>query len=456
MIKRTGLFTVLALLFASLALGAALAQQDNGPVFRIGVLDDERGPISMAARFAVKEINEAGGITGADGTQFRLELIVEPTAAGDTLAQAIGNLAARQIIAVLGPQTSDLVLSNLPLLQSLGVPILTPAVGDTVVASDSTGLIFRTRAAERFQGAALADLLVNELNVRNITVAQLDRSSTGERVGFSLALAQTGQNVQESTLLLEIEASMDTLIADSLELNNAVVVAYGAPDLAAQFYHGLREAGYAGVFAYNQAHTDAFQEAVSIDELPGILGATTWSPTAIDAASDTFMNNYVRTVGRAPGPIEAATYDAVLLLAEALGQPGELGSNLTTLRDVPGVQGMINPEGLSRGETTDAVVITQLNAVGGPGVVARYARGVRLSEEPPPPPEPEEPTPTPTPEGVNITIRSARQNVRTGPGLEYDVLGQLVQGEQARVIGATLNFDWVVISYRGQNGWLAT
>lgn len=457
MVRRTGLVTVMGLLALFLALGAAWAQpQDGGPVFRIGVLDDERGPISMAARFAVRSINDAGGVIGADGTQFRLELVIEPTTTGDTLAAAINNLAAAQIVAVIGPQTGDVVLSNLPLLQSLRVPILTPAVGDTVVASDSTGLIFRTRAAERFQGAALADLLVNGLNIRNVTVAQLDRMSTGERVGFSLALAQTGQNVQENTLLLEIEANMENLIADSLAQNTAVIVAYGAPELAAAFYNGLRDAGYAGVFAYNQSHSDAFQSAVAIDELPGILGATTWTPTATDSASSAFMNDFVRATGRAPGPIEAATFDAVNLLAEALSQPGELATNLNSVRNVPGIQGIINADGLPRGELTDGVIITQLNALGGPVVVARYARGVRLVEEPPPPPEPAEPTPTPTPEGVNITILSTRQNVRTGPGLEYDVLGQLRQGEQARVIGATLNFDWVVISYRGQNGWLAT
>jgi uncharacterized protein YraI len=62
--------------------------------------------------------------------------------------------------------------------------------------------------------------------------------------------------------------------------------------------------------------------------------------------------------------------------------------------------------------------------------------------------------PTATPEGVVLTIKSSKQNVRSGPGDNYDVLGQLNQGEQAAVIGASLDYTWVVINFRGTQGWL--
>jgi hypothetical protein len=47
------------------------------------------------------------------------------------------------------------------------------------------------------------------------------------------------------------------------------------------------------------------------------------------------------------------------------------------------------------------------------------------------------------------------QNVRTGPGTNYDVLGQLSEGDQARIIGANIDLSWVVIEFRGQQGWLS-
>src|SRR5690606_34088063 len=52
-------------------------------------------------------------------------------------------------------------------------------------------------------------------------------------------------------------------------------------------------------------------------------------------------------------------------------------------------------------------------------------------------------------------ITSARQNVQLGPGTQYDVIGQLLAGETAPVIGGNLDLSWFVIDFRGQQGWLS-
>lgn len=451
-------------LFAILFLATLLAliltvsqAQETQPVFRIGVLDDERGPISNGARLAVKEINDAGGVQGAEGTVFRLELVIQSTHEGDTLANAISAISEARVIAVVGPETTDEVLSNLPLLQrpNLDVPVLTAAIGDTVIASDSTENLYRIRAAERLLGSSLAAYLVEELAVTRIVTVQLDRNSTAGRVGFSFALSQLGVPVDETTLLLDSSITITDLVTEVIGINPPVTVAYGAPDLVADLYTQLRASQYFGAFAYPDAEHPTFKNAVPFDELPGIIGTTTWPLAATDSMSSTFLNSFVRNIGTVPGPIEAAAYDAIYLLAQAIGMPGDLRSNLSSVRDFPGVQGILNPSGLARGEMSDTVAVIQLNALGGANVAARYAAGERLTEDQIPVIE-RSPTPTPTPEGVIITIQSAVQNVRTGPGLEYDVLGQMRQGEQAQVIGATADFSWVVIQYRGQNGWLAT
>lgn len=455
MIKRMMYSAVLSIVSLLLVIGAGLAQ-DEGPVFRIGVLDDERGEISSGARLAVREINANGGVEGADGTVFRLELIFQPTEAGDSLAEAIDALDDADVIAVLGPKTTDAVLSNLPILQSLNVPILTPAIGDTVIASDNSGLLFRTRAAERLQGATLAEYLVNTLNVQRILSVQLDRTSTAPRVGFSVALGQIGPDVEEDFMLLDNPEGLIEMVGEVIESNPQVIVTFGPSDLAADFYTQLRAGDWVGVFAYDEAQDSAFRANIPLEELQGILGTTTWPVSAADTAGTRFLNAYVRTFGDIPGPVSAASYDAIYVLAEAIGNPGDLTTNLSTVRNVPGVQGMLNPDDVPLREMSDATTVIQLNALGGFDVAARYAGTDRLPEDVAI--VEGEPTvePTPTPDGVEITIRSARQNVRTGPGLDYDVLGQLQEGDRARVIGATIDFSWVVIDFRGQQGFLAT
>jgi ABC-type branched-subunit amino acid transport system substrate-binding protein len=137
--------TRVGLVLLLLCLVAGIGQAQSQPVFRIGVLDDARGPIANGARLAVKTINDSGGVPGADGTLFRLELIIQPTRSGAGLARAISEINNASVIAALGPLTTEEVLTGLTLLQGLNVPILTPALGDTILASDSTGLFFRTR-----------------------------------------------------------------------------------------------------------------------------------------------------------------------------------------------------------------------------------------------------------------------------------------------------------------------
>jgi uncharacterized protein YgiM (DUF1202 family) len=46
-------------------------------------------------------------------------------------------------------------------------------------------------------------------------------------------------------------------------------------------------------------------------------------------------------------------------------------------------------------------------------------------------------------------------NVRTGPSTTYDILGQLRNGEQVRLVGTSLDAGWGVINFRGLQGWIS-
>lgn len=442
------LIIVFLLVFAIKTFSLAQAQQ---PVFRIGVIDNPTGPIANGARLAISEINNAGGVVGADGTTFRLEAVVQPP---DDLANAVKNINSAAVIAVIGPETTDQVLNGLPILQTLNVPILTPAIGDTIIVSDTSGLIFRTRAPEILHGRALANYIVSDLNIANIATVQLDLESTAGVIGFSTALSSVGR-APLASLLLDGNTTIPQIADTILRQNIDLVATYGPPDIASQLYNQLRATDWEGFFVYNQATNNIFRNAVSPEQLDGILSATTWSLASTDPTSTRFLTVYTRAFLSTPDPVAAASYDAVYLLADAIGLPGDLQTNLASLSNIQGVQGILNPASLTRGEISTNVVVTRLNALGGPEIVARFAGGQRLQDDDivnlvaTPTPQP-----TATPEGVYIVVRSSVQNVRTGPSTQYDVLGQLRRDESAKVIGASTDFSWVVIEYRGQNGWL--
>lgn len=430
------------------------------PVFRIGVIDNEFGPLTKGARLAVQHINDAGGVIGADGTTFRLELAVQPP---DNIETSIANLRQANIIALIGPENSEDVLNNLNILTSLQVPVLTPAMDDAIIARDASGLIFRTRAQEIVVGRSLASYLVNDLNLNRIITVQLDVQSTGGVFGLTRSLSELGVT-PEQALLLEQDTQVDDLVQDISTANPPFLAIYGPPATARVLYTELRNTGWAGRLIYNQAVDPLFRASLPVELQTGIIGATSWLYGLNTSISEDFVVEYLQLFGEVATPTAASIYDAINLIADSVQLPGNLADNLTATADYPGVQGTLNPATLSAGELSDNAIVYQIGVYAAPEIIARYQGTTRLplSSEPdggidtgiiPPTATPQ---PTATPEGVVVTVESAVQNVRTGPGLNYDVIGQLQRGDQARVIGTSLNADWVIIDFRGQRGWMAT
>lgn len=450
------LVIVALLLLTSVPIHDATAIFAQQPSFSIGVLASPDSSLTQGARLRVQQINESGGVRGADGTLFQLQLVTAPfTGENNSIEQAINTLVASNVIAVIGPEASSDVTNLLPQLQALNVPIITPATGDSLIINDQTNLLVRVRATDFFIERALADYLLNTRGIRQIQVMQFDADSTVNVIGFTSAVSSLGVPSPQPILATnaqEIETAVQQIIASPPE----VVVSYGNPEIAGAAYFQLRAAGYPGLFTYPDPTNPVFRGNNSDDFYSGIITASTWSYGAIDQMSATFLTDFVRTYGAIPDAIAAAAADAVNLLEIAIGRPGELRSNLLQLEGIMGVQGILSPISLNPGETSDNVVVAELNGFGAPQVVARFA-GV----QPLPLGEPEAPlvtptpTPTATPDGVFATIISNVQNVRTGPSTDFEVLGQLEQGEQARVIGASVDYSWLVVTFRGRQGWIA-
>jgi ABC-type branched-subunit amino acid transport system substrate-binding protein/uncharacterized protein YraI len=446
----TKLWFLLGILLLLVAVPSISAQDQ--PIIRIGVLDGERGPISNGARLAVREINDAGGIRGTDGTTSQLELVIEATGEGLALEDAVQALNEMGVVAVLGPKTSNEALTGLESLQSLDVPVITTATDDTLITSDASDLLFRSRAPEALQGQSLASYLIGEYNLTPIATIQLDVASTASVIGFSTSSASLGVTPEPALVVTDPNDLADA-VAALLEADPAVIVAYGEPAITATLYSSLRSQDWAGLFAYNQAFDPLFRDTVPFETLNGIISVTTWSFAIRDEVSADFMTNFVYTYGQLPSELEAAAYDSVKLLANALALPGDLRDNLASAAETEGVQGILNADELGEGELSNNVAIVRLGALGAPEVLARYAGNERLPVILPTPSV--STTATPVSGEVFLTITEPLQNVRMGPGDAYSILGQLAQGETAQIIGASLDNAWVVINFRGQQGWLA-
>lgn len=462
-IKRIHLSQLVILLMMSIVLGVwSMGSIQAQPVFRIGVIAQENSPLANGVRLAINNLNAMGGIQTANGTSFYLETVVHSVETAGNMANVVSQFQLSQVIAVIGPINNDDVFNNLNLLQSLNVPILTPATSDTILTSDATGRIIRVRAADMTQGQALANFLIREFAITDIATIQLDAGSTSNVIGFSTAASTLGVTPQPA-LLMRQASELPNIVDRLTTTNNEVVAAFGDPINAANLYTQLKAHNWDGIFIYPNADDPAFRAGVPDHLLEGILYSSSWVFTADDSVSNEFLNQYVREYASIPNSLAAAGFDAVRLLASALPHQGELLHNLITRDYVVGVQGLLRPEQFGNGETSSNVIIARMNPFGSPEVLVRIGEG---TIQPTPQPIPTRiftivpltatPSPTSTPEGTTITVRSEFQNVRSGPGMQYDILGQLNVNEQAQVIGANIDYSWVVIAFRGQQGWLAS
>ena len=57
-------------------------------------------------------------------------------------------------------------------------------------------------------------------------------------------------------------------------------------------------------------------------------------------------------------------------------------------------------------------------------------------------------------EAPSVTVTNEFVNVRKGPAIGYDKLGELKQGEKAAVKGRSSDNSWFQIAYKGGNGWV--
>src|SRR5690606_35547884 len=118
------------------------------------------GPPEIAGvRYAVKEINDAGGLFGQD-----VKLI--ETDSSDTNnagigAASIASLISADVSAIIGAASSSVTLNVIDDVDAAGIVMVSPANTSTTLSGYSD-YYFRTAPADTAQGKAVADLILEE------------------------------------------------------------------------------------------------------------------------------------------------------------------------------------------------------------------------------------------------------------------------------------------------------
>jgi len=267
------------------------------------------------AQLAIAQINAGGGIRDR-----RLELTAVTDSADARRAVPVADqfFADPTVVAVIGHSTSGATLAA-STIYNRGLAAVSPTATSPEI-SDAGPWIFRVAPSDSANSAALARFAIRELGNRSAILYANEPYGRGLRNGFGRAYEAAGGTLLEQYPYIE-GATVDFepyLLGIKRATPNLIFVA------------GL-DAG-AGLIIQQARALDIEAPIIGGDGLLGLAGldpvydgtylGLLFHPDAPGQAGRQFVEAYERQYGEAPDHFAALTYDAVMLVADAIRQAG--------------------------------------------------------------------------------------------------------------------------------------
>ena len=427
----------------------------------IGINSNTARGVELAAH----RFNARGNTVTPDGTAYQIGVKTIDASTSDEVRDAITQFKQNGAVAVFGPDRNDLAAASLGVMQGAGLPIFTAATSTAVTTG---GLLFRTRADDTRQLTNLSQYIVGDLARTKIALFQGDSASAQQVTLFVNALSQQ-QKTPVTTVLQVAGGAIKDSAKVLLDARPDTVVVFGTSDQAVQLLRELRGQNYTGLYAYENADDPAFIAGTPPDLRGGIVGVTNWAYSSETAVSAQFVRDYVALFGAAPTAESAAAYDAagaIIIAASRSGvAPDGVSKGVLALPRVESIQGHYNAA-LGGNQLSADVTVFTTNEYGAIKPSAQFDETGRLASVGTNPvvavpPTPVPPTAVPLPgattfpgQGATLTVPGSSVNVRSGPGLNYGIVGRLKFNDTETIIGVSPDSNWFVINFLNTQGWV--
>jgi len=331
MTRRIGL--ALLMLLPVSACDRADAGVSDGPIVLgvAGPLEQASGQSMLnAAQMAAEEINTGGGI---DGRPIELR----PHDDGADAARAI-QVATRlrddpQVVAVVGHINSGATLAAAPVYNDPAAPVVAVSPASSSPAISTAGpWTFRVCPSDLQHGPALAAWAASQLGARRTLIVYAnDDYGRGVLRSFGESFASGGGAIVSADPFLPALVRDSATLAPYLERGmrrrvDAIMVA-GQADEGRRLLEAGRLIGFDGPVLGADGMT-GLRDAGVIAE--GVYISSAFLPDRPTPEAQRFVAAYQERYGQLPDHRAAMTYDAVLLLARAIG---EVGTERRAIRD---------------------------------------------------------------------------------------------------------------------------
>lgn len=221
---------------------------------------------------AIKEINEAGGVTLGDKT-YKLESAVFADDKSDATEaiSAYNNCTSYDISAVIGSCSSSCTLSFVETAQESGMLVITPYSTNATICKTGD-YIFRECFSDADQGPTLAKLATEEFGAKNIAVIAAEDSDycAGLAEAMEEALSEIADVTYEHYGCVTTDTDYTAQISKAIEQGAEVLIYPNNYDTVPNFVSQARDAGFMGP----------------------ILGGDAWDGTDVTGYESKFDNCY--------------------------------------------------------------------------------------------------------------------------------------------------------------------
>jgi branched-chain amino acid transport system substrate-binding protein len=298
------------------------------------------GPPEIAGvRLAVQEINEAGGLFGSD-----VELI--ETDSSDTNnagigAASIASLISADVSAIIGAASSGVTLNVIDDVDAAGIVMVSPANTSTTLSGYSD-FYFRTAPADTAQGAAVADLMLEEGAMNVAVLVQNDDYGTSFRNVVQGHIEEAGGTITYGVAGQEIDPAATNFSSDvqgALATNPDAILMI-AFDQTAQIIPELIAAEYDATKIYmtdgNTADWSATFEPGTLEGGKGTIPGAAASDELQAALNELWLEQEGEEL--TDFSYASESYDAVMLVALAALKGGS-GDSATIQANMAAVSG---------------------------------------------------------------------------------------------------------------------
>lgn len=352
--------SIVLLVVLGLTFGAAGCGKQEPKVVKLGaVVTSMTGPAALNGEYiqnsiktAVEEINAKGGIKGK---KIEVVYLDDQTKASEGINAVKKLIYEEQVLAILGPDYSSVVLPSMDLAKQGGVPMVVSATNPKITSSGNEWM-FRMRGHDGIEAAALVEYAVKEKKFQKFGIFYTNNDyGKGGQQAVEGALAK--YNLKPVAVESHNVGDVD-FTAQILKFKNAnpdAIIMWGVQTELAKFAKQMREMGIQIPFLGGSAVTTSwFIDLVGAKNWEGAIATSHFLPTDPDPVIQEWVKKYQSKYGKVPDDHTSPYYDTVYMIAKVIedrGVTGELKKDRQNIRDglaaikgYKGVQSMYNTQ----------------------------------------------------------------------------------------------------------------